>query len=102
MKKRIVSLLLILCMTLTLLPTTILTAEAEETTGSEEPQSAGKTIYVDAEGGNDTQDDVGTTSEKAYKTLEKAVATAESGDTIKLAAGTYTLYEKMVSPRRKV
>ena len=94
MKKRIVSLLLILCMTLTLLPTTILTAEAEETTGSEEPQSAGKTIYVDAEGGNDTQDDVGTTSEKAYKTLEKAVATAESGDTIMLAAGTYTLYGK--------
>ena len=93
MKKRILSLLLILCMAVTLLPTTILTAEAVETTGSEEPQSAGKTIYVDAEGGNDTQDDVGTTSEKAYRTLEKAVATAESGDTIQLGEGNYTLYQ---------
>lgn len=54
-------------------------------------EGTGKTIYVDAINGNDTQD--GTTSE-AYKTVAAAVAAANSGDTIMLAAGTYTLYGK--------
>lgn len=101
MKKRILSLLLILCMAVTLLPTA---AFAEEATGtptedSEEPQttepgtsSTGGTIYVDAENGDDTQEGVGTTAAKAYKTLEKAVTEAVSGDTIQLGAGKYTLY----------
>ena len=59
---------------------------------AEEPVAAGTTIYVDATNGNDTQDGVGTTSDKAYKTLEVAVAAASSGDTIQLGEGNYTLY----------
>ena len=55
----------------------------------------GKTIYVDAIKGDDTQQPgVGTASDKAYKTVAAAVAAAQSGDTIMLAAGTYTLYGK--------
>ena len=50
------------------------------------------TIYVDAINGNDTQEGVGTTSDKAYKTVAKAVAAAKSGDTIQLSEGNYTLY----------
>ena len=60
---------------------------------AEEPAAvAGKTIYVDAINGNDTQPEVGTTSDKAYQTVKAAVAAANSGDTIQLAAGNYTLY----------
>ena len=59
---------------------------AEETVG-------GTIIYVDAINGNDTQDGVGTTSDKAYKTVEAAVAAAQSGDTIQLGEGNYTLYK---------
>ena len=59
---------------------------AEETVG-------GTTIYVDANNGDDTQEGVGTTSDKAYKTLATAVAAARSGDTIQLGAGNYTLYK---------
>ena len=58
----------------------------------EEPVG-GKTIYVDAKKGNDEQEDVGTTSVKAYKTLATAVAAARSGDTIQLGEGNYTLYK---------
>ena len=58
---------------------------------AEEPVN-GKTIYVDATNGNDAQEDVGTTSDKAYKTVEAAVAAAQSGDTIQLSNGNYTLY----------
>ena len=47
---------------------------------AEEPVS-GTTIYVDAIKGDDTQEGVGTTSDKAYKTVDKAVAAAKSGDT---------------------
>ena len=60
---------------------------------AEEPVAGtGKTIYVDAINGNDAQDGVGTTSDKAYKTVAAAVAAAESGDTIQLGEGNYTLY----------
>ena len=59
---------------------------------AEEPVAAGTTIYVDAKKGNDTQAEVGTTPEKAYLTVAAAVAAANSGDTIQLAAGNYTLY----------
>lgn len=52
----------------------------------------GKTIYVDATSGNDMQTGVGTTSSKAYKTVDAAVAAAKSGDTIQLNEGNYTLY----------
>ena len=59
---------------------------AEETVG-------GKTIYVDAKKGDDTpQEGVGTTSDKAYKTVAAAVKAAKSGDTIQLSEGNYTLY----------
>lgn len=53
MKKRILSLLLILCMAVTLLPTAVF---AEEATGT---SSAGGTIYVDAVNGNDGNENVG-------------------------------------------
>ena len=53
---------------------------------------SGTTIYVDAIKGDDTQEGVGTTSDKAYKTVDKAVAAAKSGDTIQLGEGNYTLY----------
>ena len=58
----------------------------EETVG-------GTTIYVDANNGVDnTQEGVGT-SDKPYKTVAAAVAAANSGDTIQLGAGNYTLYK---------
>ena len=60
---------------------------------AEEPVSSGTTIYVDAINGNDTQDGVGTASDKAYKTVAAAVAAANSGDTIQLGTGNYTLYK---------
>ncbi len=60
---------------------------------AEEPVAGtGKTIYVDATNGNDAQDGVGTTSATAYKTVAAAVAAANSGDTIQLGEGNYTLY----------
>ena len=59
---------------------------------AEEPVSSGTTIYVDAINGNDAQDGVGTASDKAYKTVAAAVAAANSGDTIQLGEGNYTLY----------
>ena len=59
---------------------------------AEEPVG-GKTIYVDATNGNDTQEGVGTASDKAYKTVDAAVAAAHSGDTIQLGTGNYTLYK---------
>lgn len=52
----------------------------------------GKTIYVDATNGDDTKEGVGTTSDTAYKTVDAAVAAADSGDTIQLGEGNYTLY----------
>ena len=65
---------------------------------AEEPVAGtGKTIYVDAINGNDAQDGVGTTSATAYKTVAAAVAAAESGDTIQLAEGNYTLYNTYIS-----
>ena len=59
---------------------------------AEEPVSSGTTIYVDAKNGDDAQAEVGTASDKAYKTVAAAVAAANSGDTIQLAEGNYTLY----------
>ena len=87
MKKRILSLLLILCMAVTLLPTAVF---AEDATGT---SSAGRTIYVDAASGDDTQVGVGTTADKAYKSIGEAVKAAKSGDTIMLAGGNYSLYD---------
>ena len=86
MKKRILSLLLILCMAVTLLPTAVF---AEDTTGT---SSAGGTIYVDAVNGNDSNENVGQSWDTAYKTLETAVTAAKSGDTIMLSAAKYTLH----------
>ena len=57
----------------------------------EEPVG-GTTIYVDANNGDNTQEGVGT-SDKPYKTVAAAVAAAESGDTIQLGEGNYTLYK---------
>ena len=59
---------------------------------AEEPVGV-KTIYVDAIIGDDTQEGVGTTAEKAYQSIGEAVKVAKSGDTIKLAKGNYSLYD---------
>ena len=74
--KKTLAIMLALIMVLALVPTVAF---------AEEP----KTIYVDATKGNDNQKDVGTTSDKAYQSLDKAMEAAVSGDTIYLAAGTY-------------
>ena len=85
MKRRILSSLMALVLVFGLLPAT---AFAEEGT-----TPAGKTIYVDAVKGDDTQEGVGTAADKAYKTLATAVTAAKSGDTIQLGEGNYTLYK---------
>ena len=73
--KKTLAIMLALIMVLALVPTVAF--------------AAGNTIYVDAANGNDNQKDVGTASDKAYKSLDKAMEAAVSGDTIYLAAGTY-------------
>ena len=56
-----------------------------------EEDNTGNTIYVDASSGSDESND-GTTSDKAVKTLAKALEKATAGgETIQLAAGQYTL-----------
>ena len=80
--KRVLSCLLALVLVFSITPSVF----ADEPVG-------GTTIYVDAINGNDTQEGVGTTSGKAYKTVAKAVAAAKSGDTIQLGTGNYTLYK---------
>ena len=85
MKRRVLSCLMALVLVFGLLPATAF-AEDEATA------STAKTIYVDATNGDDAQVGVGTTAEKAYKTLETAVTAAASGDTIMLGEGNYTLY----------
>ena len=59
---------------------------------AEEPVAAGTTIYVDAINGDDTQAEAGTAAKKAYKSIGEAVKAAQSGDTIQLGEGNYTLY----------
>ena len=85
MKRRILSSLMALVLVFGLLPTT---AFAEGETAS-----TAKTIYVDAMKGDDTQGEVGTAADKAYKSIGEAVKAAKSGDTIKLAEGNYSLYD---------
>ena len=103
MKRRILSSLMALVLVFGLLPATAFaTEEAPDTepevtavgapSAEEGETPAGNTIYVDAVKGDDAQPDVGTTAEKAYKTVEKAVTKAVSGDTIQLGEGNYTLY----------
>ena len=86
MKRRILSSLMALVLVFGLLPAT---AFAEE----DAAPAAAKTIYVDAVKGNDDNENVGRSWETAYKTLEKAVTAADSGDTIQLGEGNYTLYK---------
>lgn len=102
MKRRILSSLMALVLVFGLLPATAFAEETPDTepevTIAEAPPAeegetpAGNTIYVDAMNGKDVQDGVGTTADKAYETLKKAVAAAKSGDTIQLGEGNYTLY----------
>ena len=84
MKRRILSSLMALVLVFGLLPAT---AFAEGETAS-----TAKKIYVDAINGDDTAGD-GTTADKAYQSIGVAVKAANSGDTIQLAAGCYSLYE---------
>lgn len=73
MKKRILSLLMALCLAMTLLPATALA------TGG-----TGKTIYVNASSTSDSPDG---TEGNPYTDLQTAVEAAEPGDTIKLLSG---------------
>lgn len=75
MKKRIFAALLCVIMLFGMLPITALAAEP-------------KTIYVDATG-NDKNNG---SKDFPYATVEKAVTEADSGDTIQLGEGNYTLY----------
>lgn len=77
-RKRGLALLMCICMIFTLLP---FSALADETA---------KVLYVDANKGNDTTGDG--TKDMPFATVEAAVAAANSGDTIQLAEGNYTLY----------
>ena len=97
MKKKILALVLTLSMVLSLVPVTALAADGNE----EGTPSAGSTIYVDAMNGNDAQEGVGTTAEKAYQSLEKAVTAAASGDTIQLSEGKYSTYGN-ASPKKSL
>ena len=97
MRKRMLSIWLCLMMVMSILPTVSFAAESDTAPEGEATTTApegGATIYVDAVNGNDTQEDVGTTAEKAYKTLATAVTKAASGDIIMLGKGNYTLYDK--------
>lgn len=76
MKKRIFAALLCVIMLFGMLPITALAAEP-------------KTIYVDATEGNDKNNG---SKDLPYATVEKAVTEADSGDTIQLGEGNYTLY----------
>lgn len=72
MKKRILSLLLILCMAVTLLPTAVF---AEEATGKLIPAGGAKI------------------GDKVYATLDEALQAAQDNDTIYLGEGTYSSYK---------
>ena len=74
--KKTLAIMLALIMVLALVPTVAFAAEP-------------KKIYVDVTNGDDNQKDVGTTSDKAYQSLDKAMNDADDGATIYLAAGTY-------------
>lgn len=76
MKKRIFAALLCVIMLFGMLPITALAAEP-------------KTIYVDATEGNDKNNG---SKDLPYATVKTAVEAAESGDTIQLGEGNYTLY----------
>ena len=95
MRKRMLSIWLCLMMVMSILPTVSFAAE------SDTALEGGATIYVDAVNGDDTQPDVGTTADKAYKTLETAVAAAKSGDTIQLGEGKYSTYGN-TSPKKSL
>ena len=97
MRKRMLSIWLCLMMVMSMLPTVSFAAESDTASEGEATTTAlegGATIYVDAVNGDDTQPGVGTTADKAYKTLATAVTKAASGDTIVLGEGKYTLYKK--------
>ena len=78
-RKRGLALLMCICMIFTLLP---FSALADETA---------KVLYVDANKGHDTTGDG--TKDMPFATVEAAVVKANSGDTIQLAEGNYTLYK---------
>ena len=74
--KKTLALILTFIMVLALVPSVAFAEEPEK-------------IYVDANKGDDDQEGVGTTSEKAYKSLDEAMKAASQEATIYLAAGTY-------------
>lgn len=87
--KGVLSCLLALVLALSITPSVF----AEGTVG-------GTTIYVDAINGDDTQEGVGTTAEKAYRSIGEAVKAAKSGDTIKLAKGKFSVRSVRQERRR--
>ena len=89
MKKRILSLLLILCMAVTLLPATAFAAEETPDTEPEVAVTEDTTVEKEETPLAAHKVKIGNTE---YDTLEAAVTAAVSGDTIVLGAGNYTLY----------
>ena len=90
MKKRWLAILMAVMMAISLLPTAAW-AEKTPTEGSGSAPSSAKTIYVDAAKGDDAKGDG--SENDPYQSVGKAARIAESGSTIYLAAGTYTLYD---------
>ena len=103
MKKKFLALVLTLAMVLSLLPATALATE-----GVTEETQADTQVEQEAEGTPSTNPDDPDASETVivpeagkaaigrtiYNTVREAVAAAQSGDTIILGKGNYTLYEK--------
>lgn len=87
LKRRVLSLLAVMAMSVLLIPSAAMASETSDPEGIE-PQEA-NTTYVAWIG------------ETGYETLEAAVNAAQSGDTIKLAAGKYTLYNKGAQTKGK-
>lgn len=91
MKKRILSLLLILCMAVTLLPATAFATE-------EAPDTEPEVTIVGAPSAEEGETQLAAPKVKIgdtkYDTLKAAVAAAASGDIIMLGKGNYTLYDK--------
>lgn len=113
MKKRLISLLLILCMVFTLFPTAVLAADAAEEPGEtaaasqpaapeetpNEPEDAGVPAAQEGESGTPASTTkVAKVNNTEYDTLESALNAARDGDTVTLLANC----DKKVSISKKI
>ena len=88
MKKRLLSMLLVLCMTASLLPTLAFAADEGATTPVDQTAPADPPANKDPEGPANTTVAAAKIGDKEYNTLADAVEAAKAGDTIKIANDT--------------